>query len=139
MNKVYLLGHLGDAPEITHYQNSRKAVFSLATTRKFKKGEELHTETTWHQVHAWNIQADIMEKMAEKGTQVLVEGRINHRTWKDDHGNNHYFTEIIAERVTVLRNRKGEPRPDQGAEVVTPEVVDDRFQTGDKNGDDLPF
>jgi len=101
INKAMLLGNLGDTPELTSTKSGMKVVnFSLATSY----GKDDKTE--WHRIVAFDKQAEIAAKYLVKGSQVHVEGRIQYRTFEGNDGNKKYFTEIVAERVTLLNNKK---------------------------------
>lgn len=94
MNKVFLLGRLGNDPDIT-FSNGGKMIakFRLATTRKYNGSEE----TTWHNIVYFDKLAEIVAKFATKGKQVLVEGRLSYYE-KDDFKK----TEIIGEEIQLL-------------------------------------
>ena len=76
-NKVTLIGHLGNAPEIRSLESGKKmAKFSLATNETYRnaKGEKV-TETQWHNLVAWGKTAEIAEKYLTKGKEVAIEGK----------------------------------------------------------------
>ena len=105
-NKVTLIGNLGKDPEIKEFEGGRKlAKFSLATTENYKNetGDRI-SETSWHNVLAWNGLATIAERYLKKGNEVAVEGRISYRDWEDKDGVKKYFTEIILSQIHLLRN-----------------------------------
>ena len=114
MNKVILIGFVGNDPTIATFNNGdkEKATFSLATSEKF--GDKVYT--TWHKVVAWTQLAKIVMNLLKKGSQVAVEGRIVYREVEND-GTKQYFTDIVADSVRVLdRAPKLEEQP------VTPQV-----------------
>lgn len=105
-NKVQLIGNLGKDPEIKEIDGGKKvARFSMATTESYKNeaGEKI-TETSWHNIVAWNGLATIAERFLTKGKEVAVEGRISYRNWEDKDGNKKYFTEIILSQIHLLKN-----------------------------------
>jgi single-strand DNA-binding protein len=105
-NKVQLIGNLGKDPEIKELDGGRKvAKFSLATTESYKNdaGEKI-SETSWHNIVAWNGLASIAEKYLNKGREVAVEGRITYRNYEDKDGQKKYFTEIILSQIHLLKN-----------------------------------
>jgi len=105
-NKVQLIGNLGKDPEIKEIDGGRKvARFSLATTESYKNdaGEKI-TETSWHNIVAWNGLANIAEKYLNKGREVAVEGRISYRNYEDKGGQKKYFTEIILSQIHLLKS-----------------------------------
>lgn len=106
-NKVQLIGHLGDAPQITREENERmKAELNVGTTENFKnaKGEKV-TETQWHKVVAWGKLAEIAERYLAKGTEVAIEGRLVHRSYTDTKGILRYVTEIQANELLILTKK----------------------------------
>ena len=105
-NKVQLIGNLGKDPEVKELDGGRKvAKFSLATTESYKNdaGEKI-SETSWHNIVAWNGLASIAEKYLAKGREVAVEGRITYRNYEDKDGQKKYFTEIILSQIHLLKN-----------------------------------
>ena len=105
-NKVQLIGNLGKDPEIKEIDGGRKiAKFPLATTETYKNdaGEKV-SETSWHNIVAWNGLATIAERFLSKGNEVAVEGRLTYRNYEDKDGNKKYFTEIILGQIHLLKN-----------------------------------
>ena len=92
VNKVILLGRLGQDPEIRQTQTTTVATMSLATNDGM--GDNIVTE--WHRVVIFGKAAEVIQKYATKGSQLYIEGRIRTNKWQDDAGNNKYSTEIIA-------------------------------------------
>src|SRR5437868_13175839 len=87
-NRVQLIGHLGNAPEVRQTESGKKlAKFSLATNQSYRNatGDKI-TETTWHQLIAWGAIADIAEKYLNKGSEVAIEGRLINRSYTDKEG-----------------------------------------------------
>ena len=105
-NKVTLIGNLGKDPEVKELDGGRRvAKFTVATNESYKNetGDKV-SETSWHNVIAWNGLATIAEKYLKKGREVAVEGRISYRNWEDKEGVKKYFTEIILSQIHLLRN-----------------------------------
>ena len=103
-NKVQLIGRLGQNPEIKYFEGGKKlAVFSIATNEPYrnKKGETVD-QTTWHKVTAWGNTANILEKYVTKGQQILVNGKLQNRTYNDKNGVTHYVTEIMANEIQMF-------------------------------------
>jgi len=106
-NRVQLIGHLGNDPEIKSFDGKKAmARFSLATNETYKKenGEKV-TETQWHNVVAWNGTAKIVEKLLKKGTEAAIEGKLTTRSYEDKEGNKRYFTEVVANEVLLLKSK----------------------------------
>ena len=107
LNKVMLIGNLGDDPEVRHLENgSVVARFSLATNERYKdKNGDVQTLTEWHDVVAWRGLAKIAEQFLKKGKMVYVEGKVVTRKWQDKDGNPRRTTEILANNFQMLDRR----------------------------------
>ncbi len=116
MNKVFLMGNLGQKPELRHSKTSGAAVLNLrmATNRRVKDGDgEWHDEADWHSVVVFGRRAEGLAKVLDKGSKILVEGRLQTRQWEDKQGNNRYTTEVIAWEVEFAGGR-GRQEPTSG-------------------------
>lgn len=108
LNKVMIIGRLGRDPEM-RYTPSGKPVttFSIATSRSWNTSEgERRTETEWFNVVAWGSLAEICKQYLNKGHLVYVEGRLQTRHWDDPEGNKHTSTEIVANEMIMLTERR---------------------------------
>lgn len=106
-NKVQLIGHLGNAPEVKTTESGKKlARFSVATNESYRnaKGEKV-TETTWHNLVAWGKVADIAEKYLNKGSEVVIEGKLINRSYSDKDGNKKYITEVQVNELLMLGSK----------------------------------
>ena len=105
LNKVMLIGHLGDDVKI-HFFDGGGCVgrFPIATNEVYtnKTSGEKVTNTDWHNVVLRNKAAEICEKYLSKGDKIYIEGRLKTRKWQDQSGNDRYSTEV------VLRPYRGE-------------------------------
>jgi len=111
INKVILLGNLGNDPE-TKYMPSGGAVtnISIATSTSWKDKQtgEQKEKTEWHRVVFFNRLAEIAGEYLRKGSQVYVEGRLQTRKWQDaNSGQDKYMTEIVANEMQMLGSRGG--------------------------------
>jgi single-strand DNA-binding protein len=107
-NRVMLIGHLGQNPEIkTFGSDKKKASFSLATSETFKNdsGEKV-TETQWHNLVVWGKLADISEKYLEKGKEIAIEGKIVTRNYTDKENIKRYITEIVVNELLIISAKK---------------------------------
>ena len=107
-NRVQLIGNLGAAPEVkTLKSNKKMARFSIATHESYhnQEGEKVE-ETQWHQVVSWGKLAEISEQLLNKGTQVVIDGKLSHRNYEDKEGKKHYVSEVIANELLVLGSKK---------------------------------
>jgi single-strand DNA-binding protein len=133
-NKVIVSGHLGADPEMRFTPNgSPVASFRIAVNRMVGRSEtgDRREETDWFNVVAWNKLAEFCNQYLVKGQRVLVEGRLQTRSWEDQNGQRQYRTEIVANDVMFIGARPqgaGAPAGARGA------VNDDLMEP-----DDLPF
>lgn len=112
LNKVILLGRLGRDPETKALQGGVLCNFSVATSETFKgRDGEKQEKTEWHNIVAFGKLAEICAQHLQKGSQVLVEGKLQTRSWEDTEGRKHYRTEIVANRVEFLSSRSAETTP----------------------------
>ena len=103
-NKVQLIGHLGQDPEIVTMENGNKlAKFSLATSDSYKNAQGQKVEDTqWHNIVAWGKTADIVDMFLVKGKQVAVEGKLIHRSYETKEGEKRYSTEVRCNELLML-------------------------------------
>ena len=104
VNKVILVGHIGNKPEGRYTSNGiSTASFSLATNETWVGIDNKKQERTeWHNIVAWNKLADFATEYLQKGQLVYVEGRIQSRTYKDKENINRRISEIISTTITPL-------------------------------------
>ena len=106
-NKVQLIGHLGNNPDVIQLDSGKKlAKFSIATNEVYKNNEgERVTNTEWHNVVAWNKNAEIIEKYFEKGKEVVIEGKLTSRNYTDKEGVKRYVTEVVCNEFLLLGSK----------------------------------
>lgn len=135
MNRVILVGRLGQDPEV-RYTNSGDAVanLSLATTESWKdKNGEWQNRTEWHRIVVFRNRAEFAKEYLSKGRMIAVEGQLRTRKWEDKNGNQRYTTEIRANTLTPLDSRK-EGAGKAQAPSAPPEEV-----PGEEEADEIPF
>jgi single-strand DNA-binding protein len=116
VNKVILVGNLGKDAETKFTPSGvAKTTFSVATSRRWKDQQsgEWKEETSWHNVVLWR--SENLANYLLKGTQVYVEGRLDHRSWEDQQGQKRYMTEVVADDVLLLGGRRGGDAPSGGS------------------------
>ncbi|MDR3734611.1 MAG: single-stranded DNA-binding protein [Acidobacteriaceae bacterium] len=118
INKVTILGNLGDEPEIRYTANKGTpvATLSIATTERFKNSEtgEYNERTEWHHVIMWAGLADLAKQYLHKGSKIYIEGRLQSRLWKDkETGQNRCALDIIVTDLEML----GGPRTTEESET----------------------
>ena len=111
INKVIVLGNLGQDPE-TRYMPNGNAVtnVSIATSEswKDKQSGQNQEKTEWHRVVFFNRLAEIAGEYLRKGSKVYVEGALRTRKWQDQSGNDRYSTEIVASEMQMLDSRSSD-------------------------------
>ena len=103
-NKVQLIGHLGNDPEIVNLDNGSKlAKFSIATNETYKntQGEKV-TDTQWHNVVAWGKTAELVENYLTKGKEIALEGKLVNRSYETKEGEKRYVTEVKCYELLML-------------------------------------
>ncbi|MES2329695.1 MAG: single-stranded DNA-binding protein [Bacteroidota bacterium] len=106
-NKVQLIGHLGDIPEITDLEDGKKkASFMVLTEENYKnaKGEKVK-DTQMHKIICWGKLAEIAEKYLSKGIEVAIEGKLVNSHYTDSNGVIRHVTEIHANELLILTKR----------------------------------
>ena len=160
VNKVILLGNLGQDPDIRTMQNGKKVcTFSLATSDSWKDKEtgEKKEKTEWHRVVVFNEGLiGVVESYIKKGTKLYLEGSLQTRKWTDESGNEKYTTEIVIQgyggRIDIVSAKGSEQEIPEDQDV--PENIDapnkevdskedKKKSTNDKSdnldGEDIPF
>ena len=141
INKVTLLGNIGQDPEIRTTQGGKElASFSLATseTWKDKASGEKKTKSEWHKVVIFNDNlVNLVKNYTQKGSKIYLEGKLQTRDWQDKDGNKKYTTEIILngfESKIVLLDNKEDNKPKMS------ESDDKAFKEAETSLDDeVPF
>ena len=109
VNKVILVGNLGQKPEMRYTQtNTAVATLSIATSESWKDKDsgEQREKTEWHRVVFFGKLAEIAEQYLDKGSQLYIEGKLQTRKWQDKDGNDRYTTEILGNEMNMLGGRQ---------------------------------
>lgn len=107
VNKVFLLGYLGQDPVYRKVGGESHAQISLATSEKWTSKEGTpQVRTDWHRVIAWKGLADAMSAHLFKGSRVHVEGRLQTRSFENAAGETVWIAEVIANAVVFLGNKR---------------------------------
>ncbi|WP_291274248.1 single-stranded DNA-binding protein [Flavobacterium sp.] len=102
-NRVQLIGHVGQEPEVKLVNGKKVATITIATNDfYFNDKKEKVEQTEWHRVSAWGKTAEIIEKYVIKGKEVAVEGKLTHKSYEDKDGNKRYITEIHVNELLLL-------------------------------------
>ncbi len=151
VNRVILIGNLGRDPEIRRLENGATvAKFPIATNENYKdKSGEWQQQTEWHDIVVWRTLAERAEATLKKGMAVYIEGKLTHRTWQDQDGNNRKTTEVVASYFRII-NTPGNRKDGAGEGGSYFSSPDDEMTHSDSNmpsqvsedsavDDDLPF
>ena len=115
VNKVIVLGRLGQDPELK-YTQSKKAVCSLNVATSEKRNDQNGNpveKTEWHKVVLWDKKAELAAQYLTKGRMVFVEGKLTTRSWEDQNGQKRYTTEIVGHNVQFLPDGNGQQQQGQ--------------------------
>ena len=109
VNKIILVGNVGNEPEVKSLTNDSKVCnFSLATSESYKNREgEKVTQTEWHNIVIFGKLTEIVEKYVKKGSLLYLEGKIRTRSWDDKEGNKRYTTEIVLDSFNSVLQMLG--------------------------------
>tara|TARA_Y100000310_G_C20323995_1_gene642088 strand:- start:180 stop:683 length:504 start_codon:yes stop_codon:yes gene_type:complete len=148
VNKVVLLGNLGNDPEVRYMPNGTAvANLSLATSESWKDQQgQIQERTEWHRLTMYRKLAEIAGEYLKKGSQIYVEGKLQTRKWQDQQGQDRYTTEIVVEEMQMLggyapnqgggyQNQSSTPRAQQPQKPMTPPMAEPDFDFDD----DIPF
>ena len=156
LNKVTLIGRLGQDPEIRYTQSGSAVANTTIATNDYwtdKQGEK-QERTEWHSLVMWGRLADLAQSYLKKGSQVYVEGRLQTRDWEDQQGQKHYKTEVVVTTMQFLDSRISESEPSQvvaspaytdstasspESSTITESNAPDSKQEDDYIKDDIPF
>ena len=113
VNKVILVGNIGQDPEVRYMPNGNAvANLSLATSESWKDQQgQLQERTEWHRLTMYRRLAEIAGEYLKKGSQIYVEGKLQTRKWQDQSGNDRYSTEVVIRgmngSLTMLDGAQG--------------------------------
>jgi len=150
INKVMLIGNLGQNPEIKHTGSGVTITnITVATSDSWtdKTSGNKQERTEWHRVALFNKLAEIAGQYLRKGSKVYIEGALRTRKWQDKQGLDHYTTEIVASGLTMLDSRTNSTpanapaitAPSTEPNAVQAPVSPEYAQTPNGDFDDIPF
>ncbi len=130
VNKVTILGNLGDDPEVRHMPNGGMVTnIRVATSEQWKDKEsgEKKEKTEWHSIAFFGRLAEIAAEYLRKGSQVYVEGSLQTRKWQDKQGNDRYTTDIKGREMQMLGGKGGGQKaaPSKPDQPPTDDFCDD--------------
>jgi single-strand DNA-binding protein len=135
VNKVILVGHLGQDPDVRYMPNGGAvANLTLATSETWrdKQSGELRENTEWHRVVMFGKLAEVAGEYLRKGAQVYIEGQMRTRSWQDDTGATRYVTEVLVGQngtMQMLGGRRGTGEPESAApqQPAQPQILPPRL------------
>lgn len=150
LNKAFILGNVTRDPEIRQTPSGQSvAVFGIATNRFFTNASgQKQQQAEFHNIVAWGRLAEICGQYLKKGSLVLIEGRMQTRSWQDPQGNTRNKTEIVAERMQLgprpagQRNEAGGNMENRGEAAPVQEptpVIELPDENEEINVKDIPF
>lgn len=141
INEVILLGYVGNDPESRAFGDRKVVNFSLATSEswKDKRTGEWKEATQWHRISAWTPVAETILKWVQKGSRVLVRGKVKYSKWKDREGQERTSTEIEVREVIVLEKAKAAEATKADEPQGPPDFSQMPKALENGEDDDLPF
>ena len=126
VNKVMLLGHLGQDPDVRYNPSGTPVCnFSLATNEYWvDKEDQKQKRTEWHRIVVWGKMGENCGRYLAKGRQVFVEGRLETRSWEDKEGQKRYTTEIVARNVQFISGGEAMAERPQNHQQEKPSPVE---------------
>ena len=152
INKVIILGNLGQDPELRQAGSNPVCSFSVATTEKWKDKNtgEQREATEWHRIVIWGRLGEIAAQYLHKGSKVYLEGQLKTRKWQDKEGQDRYTTEVVCSEMQMLdppqqaqqpANHNGYQQPQPPQRQAAQQPYQPRPPSYETGGivDDVPF
>ena len=151
LNKVMLIGRLGQDPEVKDAGNTPVANFSIATNENWTdKNGEKQERTEWHNIVAWDKLADLAGNYLRRGSNIYCEGKLQTRSWESQEGEKKYRTEVVFHQLQFLDKREERSEPEERQfereqpqrQPVNDQSNIERIQSnfqGNEKKDDIPF
>ncbi|MGR7526964.1 single-stranded DNA-binding protein [Klebsiella aerogenes] len=124
LNKICLIGNVGQDPEVRYTQDKNPVVvFSVATGESWKDKEsgETREKTQWHRIVVYNKLAEVAAAHVKKGTQIYLEGRLQTRKWTDNLGAERLSTEVVVDMNGMMQLLGSKPVADRPTEQTETE------------------
>jgi len=138
LNKIFVLGNVTRDPEVRSLPSGQQVTsFSMATNRFYTSNGEKKQEAEFHNIVCFGKLADISSRYLNKGSLVLIEGRVKTRNWQDSSGIKHYKTEIIAESMQLGPKGSGSGGSNSSYQKSFSQPESD--QSGQKPDQDIPI
>lgn len=140
INKVILVGRLGQDPELRNTQNGQPVCsLGIATSESWMKDGKKEEKTEWHKVIVWGKLAENANKYLKKGRLIYIEGKLQTRTWEDQQGQKRYTTEIIANELKFLESMNSGRKDNDVPPISDDDMPYQPNKTLLSKDDDIPF
>jgi len=142
VNKVILIGNLGQDPEVKYMPNGNAVTnITIATSESWKDkntGETVN-KTEWHRVIFFRRLAEIVGEYLKKGSKIYIEGKLQTRKWQDKNGKDNWTTEIIANEMQMLDSRNNSSPAQQQRPAQQQSAPAQAAPANNDFDDDIPF
>lgn len=141
LNRVAISGRIARDIELRRTQSGTAVTgFTLAVDGDYKDKQTGERPAYWVDCVAWGSTAEFMDRYLSKGRMVVVDGRLQTRTWNDKGGNKHKTTEVVVEHVYFGDSKRGGDSSNTSQEYQAPPTPQtDEFQELETGDDELPF
>ena len=142
LNKIFLIGNLTRDPELRSLPSGQSvASFGIATNRFYTKDGQKQQDTQFHNIVAFGRLAEISKQYLGKGSLLMVEGRIQNRSWQGQDGQKKYRTEVVAESMQLGPRSAGAKAAQEtpAKEASKPEMDTIDYDEENINPDEIPF
>ncbi len=134
VNKVILIGRLGQDPDVNTKSGTAICRMSVATSRKYRDAnDEIQEEVEWNRVTCFGKRAEVAGEYLKKGSAVYIEGHLRTRKYTDKQNIERYITEIVADQVQFLSSKKDSEAEEQPRERKSAEAP------AQDDSEDVPF
>ncbi|MCG2579713.1 MAG: single-stranded DNA-binding protein [Marinobacter sp.] len=144
VNKVILIGNLGQDPETRYTPNGNAVVnLNLATDESYKDRQtgQMVPKTEWHRIVMFGKIAEVAGQYLRKGSKVYIEGKLQTRKWQGQDGQDRYTTEVVVDingQMQMLDSRGGEGGMSQGAPAGRPQQQQSSYNAPPANQGNQP-
>ena len=141
INKVILVGNLGQDPEVKYTAGGAAVTtLSLATSESWKDKDtgSDQEKTEWHRVVLWRRLAEIAGEYLKKGSKVYIEGQLQTRKWEQD-GQTRYTTEVIGRDMQFLDSRGSSSSDNSSYDDINQDMSSQNLPDSGITDDDIPF
>lgn len=139
LNRVTLLGSLGADPDLKHTDSGSSILtMRLATTTRYKSGDDWKDRTVWHSIKVWGKRGEALKKHLVKGSRVYVEGELRSDEYEKD-GEKKFFTYVNAVVVLFAGGKSGEAKQANGKPNGSKPPAKKETQPDESFEDDIPF